>query len=451
MKALLNAILNCGSLPVELVTELHGAQSLQGLIEYVETNLPLSALDARNQPYVVIKSISLIKNKEFQAARELLASCAMFHSQDSVIQHLQYVIEQNMRPEDIRNMYDVSIRFCSSPFQRLDVVGDMLDAYLCCMSFLPHSVGSLLREDGWDVWNSARATRIRQTILDGTYAYCNKITCPAIGGMALPLTKDIDVAAWTGGVARGPRRLNLSYDRTCNLYCPSCRRERVVEPPWKQRQYIDLFERKIRPLMQNVEYMEVTGSGDPFASASMWHVLQTVASGFPSLRTLHIMTNLQLFIPRKFEALAGLHGRSQFYVSVDAACPETYAQLRRGGDFHRLLPKLEYLGQLRRDKVIKHLMLAFVVQRGNYKEIPDFIRLGKKVGADIMQLTRMTNWGSFTDEAYAAQCVWNVTHPEHGAFLDVMADPILHDPMLAQSDLWVFRGLAPGKICPGMK
>lgn len=439
MPDLIEHLLSFVPLPVEAVAPLHQAQGLEALVVRLEEELPPLAASERNQAFVTLKTLTLLHKGEYAAANELLQCAATFHSQDTVLQGLKFSVEQRLRPEELRRKHDLSSKLCPLPFTRLDIGLGFTEAHLCCASYLPRSIGNLTEYQGMQVWQSPQARAIRASILDGSYAYCNKITCPAIGACNLPTKQADTVHALMESVRLGPTRLNLSFDKSCNLSCPSCRTERVHESAALQRDYIRLFDSRVRPLLNNLECIEICGSGDPFASRSMRYALETVAKEYPGISTIHLMTNAQLFQPEYWESLPGLDGRVQFYVSVDAATPETYATVRRGGTFEKLLPKLRYFGELQRQGRVKRFMMAFVVQQRNYKEMPAFIQLAKDVGATMVSFARMTNWGTMSPQAYAGQCIWNTSHKEHAQFLEVMADPIFYDPIVAQSDLWAFR------------
>ena len=44
--------------------------------------------------------------------------------------------------------------------------------------------------------------------------------------------------------------------------------------------------------------------------------------------------------------------------------------------------------------------MNFVVQRENYKEMPDFVRWGQELGVDEVFFTKILNWGTYTPEEF---------------------------------------------------
>ena len=75
-------------------------------------------------------------------------------------------------------------------------------------------------------------------------------------------------------------------------------------------------------------------------------------------------------------------------VSIDAATPATYERIRIGSRWKRLMAGLEALAALRRggpDGGGCHLSLCFVLMRSNVHELPAFVELAQKLGANTVR------------------------------------------------------------------
>jgi hypothetical protein len=68
--------------------------------------------------------------------------------------------------------------------------------------------------------------------------------------------------------------------------------------------------------------------------------------------------------------------------------------------------------------------ISMVVQANNFREMPDFVRLGRRFGFDMVYFGRIRNWGTFTAEEYRARAVHLPDHPEHAELLELVKDPI---------------------------
>ncbi|MBI4404593.1 MAG: hypothetical protein HY537_10550 [Deltaproteobacteria bacterium] len=191
----------------------------------------------------------------------------------------------------------------------------------------------------------------------------------------------------------------------------------------------------------------MSGGGDPFVSPLFRPLLiSTDGTKFPNLR-FEIWTNGILLTPLMWDKMSGIHQNlGVISVSVDAGCEEDYAKLRPGGNWSLLQKNLEFIGQKRQLKLFDFFSINMVVQRQNYRGICDFIRLGKKVGADSCQLSMLVNFGTWSTQQYEDRCVWNDSHPEHENFLKVMANPLLYDPIVGITNLAIVRQKASGAV-----
>ena len=186
--------------------------------------------------------------------------------------------------------------------------------------------------------------------------------------------------------------------------------------------------------------VSITGSGDPFGSRLFRELLFDLdGAKYPNLQ-IYLHTNGVAFTEAAWNKLHKIHRNlGVVRVSVDAGSENQYRITRRGGDWTALLRNLEFLGRKRTEHAFKQLILNLVVQRDNYRGIPAFIEIGKRVGADQCALSLLSDWGTWTHEEFAARTVWSVRHPEFERFLRVMADPLLADPIVFLGNTMPYR------------
>jgi molybdenum cofactor biosynthesis enzyme MoaA len=239
-----------------------------------------------------------------------------------------------------------------------------------------------------------------------------------------PYHRDI-VARKLVRLERRPVQVLMSQDYSCNLTCPSCRTKLILARKEEQDRLKRTFEETIVPLLRDARRVKITGSGDPFASAHFRYVLKRLGRReFPQLR-IQLQTNGLLLDQRAWEELQ-LDGLVEsIWVSIDAACAETYAVVRRGGCFAKLLQNFEFLAVLRRQGRIRQLRLDFVVQALNFPEMPDAVEIARAFGFDGMYFQMIRNWGTFTVAEFEGHFIGSPDHPEYGEFLKVLQDPRL--------------------------
>lgn len=314
---------------------------------------------------------------------------------------------------------------CTQPFEWCEIREDGR-VFLCCPSWLKLPIGNLLQQSLEEIWNGTEARRIRTSVLDGSLQYCNPRRCPRRATLTAPVQRlgqvtDPEVlAALRGRKTRlpyGPKKLNLCYDRSCNLSCSSCRSQ-VWQPSLTEREMVARITQKLRrEATGSVQTLIVSGSGDPFASSAYRELLQGVNSvDFPRLRSIELHSNAQLWTPQVWASLGAVHPYVRAAeISVDAASAATYAA-NRGGDFGRLLENLAFVATLP-----IALKLSCVVQANNFRELPVFVALAAGYGFSAY-CSQLVNWGTFSRGEFAQRAVHLVGHPEHEEFKGVLRE-----------------------------
>ena len=322
-------------------------------------------------------------------------------------------------------------RFCSRPFEAVEtrVNGDV---NTCCKGWMPAPIGNIHKATAEEIWNSPAAQEVRRSVLDGDFRYCSRVFCPKITTRSLPRRAEVRnpeykeiIRRHQTRLERGPRRVLLSHDRSCNLSCPSCRTTLIVAKKREQMRLSRLVDDVLLPMLKDARSVKITGSGDPFGSNHFRHLLQRLDQReFPWLK-LEIQTNGQLMDEVAWRELK-LEGRvERVLVSIDAAKEATYKIVRRGGTLRRLLRNLLFLRRLRIEGKIGFLQLDFVVQGLNYREIPAAVDLARRLKADRIYFQLLRNWGTFTSAEFDRHNIANPAHPEFSEFLTVLRDPRL--------------------------
>lgn len=394
---------------------------------------------------ILLRSVALACRGDFEPAFAAVEQLAVKNSQSALVQGALFRLKKLRAPDN--PAYELKGRFCSVPFRQLDVLEN--SSHLCCASWLKESAGNLKQGDWLSVWNSPTARRIRESIHDGSFRYCNKSACPHIASGALPTTGKArgESIKWERivdekmtALDEGPESVNLAYDRTCNLACPSCRVEKYAADSATRDSYARMQEDSVLPLLKHARTVFITGSGDPFASKNFRALMKRLTpEEYPDLR-FRLMTNAMLFTPRQWDEFPTLHGRTSLMkISVDAATGPTHEKLRLGAKWPVMLENMKFAGELAAEGLIDLVELVFVVQQENYREMGDAVDLAKQVGAGQVYFLRITNWGTFSPAQFAAKAVHMPSHPEHGAFIETMQDERLADPLVILGDLEEFR------------
>lgn len=271
---------------------------------------------------------------------------------------------------------------CLSPFVHLDVQNN--GDYLCCPSWCSVDIGSNDRLD----WFSDDANKVRESMLDGSYKYCDHSVCPNLNLLInvgeIPygfMEKNEFLKKYKietiNDFKVGPEDLLFGWDRSCNLKCPSCRSNFVQNDKEDSEEYkvkYDLLKKVEDEFGQSVKRLMITGSGDPFYSNVYRNYLKDFdKSKYPNLEKIQIITNGNLLTEKMWNSLKAAPYIKQIEISIDAGTKETYENITRlGGKWDRLIENLKFLSTI---DTLEDMMVSMVVSQQNYKEMLTFYEL----------------------------------------------------------------------------
>ena len=290
-----------------------------------------------------------------------------------------------------------------------------LNCILCgCDGWLPIPVGKIFEFNSLeDVWNSPIAKMLQDDINQKKFTWCAVEHCGVI-------QQDIIKKRYS---------ISILIDNSCNLACPSCRRELQMINSGPE------FENKIKNLNHLMALIErfdhpvelnIGSGGDALASHINRHLIQNY---HPKNNQLFAIATNGLLIKKLIPDSPMRDYISNFSIGVDAASAEVYEQVRRPGKWKILLENLEWLSE---NKGSSQVMLTFTVQKTNFREIPAFADLCKELNfhGSVQPLNDWGTWNfkpvknpdayTIINGTYLDHDVANPTHPEHYEFLTVL-------------------------------
>lgn len=277
------------------------------------------------------------------------------------------------------------------------------------------------------VWHSNIMKVLRLSMINGTYTFCDEQKCDLKRGCGKRMIdtdelhyslarekEQIDSIAQMDTLPRDfvfrssnyemkekeyPDVLMCSFDRTCNLHCPSCRRERYIADG-KQEEVLQAFAERIEAeLLPHVNRLKVAGDGEVFASRVYKGIIFNSELA-KQIRQIGILSNGTLLTPSNLDRLVGNYESVKVFVSMDGCTKETAEKLRAGASFERWKENMRYLGQKREEGKVDFLAFNFVVQRDNYLEMPEYVRMCLEFHADGIKFSRIKKMGEHSEEEY---------------------------------------------------
>jgi len=347
-------------------------------------------------------------------------------------------------------MKNLNEKFCSRPWEFIEIgsaKGDEvklefgfergMSVYNCCPSWIDNNlIGELKYDiDIESIWNGEKSQEFRKSILDGSFKYCNHKLCPYIQSEKLINKTDIKNNEYGEFYKKiieenllyssNPKFINLCYDVSCNLSCPSCRKNFLFLNEKTDKVQFDL---KLKFFNKMMEYLysckepvvvNFTGSGDPFGSKLFFDFLQNLNGDLNPNIEIQLQTNGILFNKQNWKKLHKIHNLViKTLISLDAGTENTYKYTRRGGDWNTLMENLNFIYDLYQNNSLYYVRLDCVVQNKNYKELQEFVNIAPKFNF-YCYFSRITLWtDTYTEKEFEEHNIFNINHPNHLDFIN---------------------------------
>ena len=336
---------------------------------------------------------------------------------------------------------------CTVPFKHIEIHSNGAVS-ACCHTWLPAWVGNLLEESVEDVINNGMRREIQELMRKGDFACCND-QCPQLNSFMSGGNDYWDITPlelFEERLAKGAMDIGFSYDLSCNLQCPSCRDNLIL---WRPDDPDDVDGQRIKQIHEQVKKLvdimltkhvrvnlNITGSGDAFASPLYWGYLVELASKpVPDNLRINLKTNGVMMTEENWNAIKPLWPIiSYLEVSVDAATEDTYKIVRKNGNFKRLKKNLEVFDNLRANGCFPGMsswQTNFIVQRDNFLELKEFIEWQLSFKSKPKVWTNLlAQWWHISDERFKGMAIWQEGHVNRNDLIEILKDPIFKNPQI---------------------
>ena len=337
--------------------------------------------------------------------------------------NIAYQFVMNSHPRGKNEKLPI-LNSCNRPWKTVTI--DMYtNCMLCvCDGWIPVPVGEITDFDCLeDIWNNTTAKKIQQDIADKKFTWC------AVNHCGIKNRSHNETMY----------QLIFGIDDSCNLQCPSCRREVRMHTSG------DLYEKKLKAVQHTVKllnkfepriHITLACSGDPLASHIYRPLLHSYV-GRPN-QTFTLFTN-GLLIKKQLDKSALIDKITEFRISIDAGSADVYEKVRLGGNWKILMENFDFLTE---KKLNKQVNLIYVVQKNNYQDIKNFVDLLNKYQFKGM-LFQLDDWGTWNSDnvkypdqwtivngTYPEHNVLNPNHPQYHECRDIVAS-VQHEPRLS--------------------
>ena len=278
---------------------------------------------------------------------------------------------------------------CNVPYRTI-VVDYNSNCLICgCDGWLPIPVGQVQDFATFeDVWNSPTAKILQQDIDSKKFTWCAVEHC----------------GIKQRSIKQARYELSINIDESCNLHCPSCRRESImhlsgsavdkkIQDIERVLSWLELFEHPI--------HIVLSGNGDPLASTIIRPLIKKYKP--KNNQTFKFFTN-GLLIKKQLADASILNNITEFSISVDAGSQLVYENVRRGGSWSMLLENFDYLKSIDKNELTT---LNFAVQQSNFKDLQNFVDLCKHYNFNAA-IHGLDNWGTWNTNDVLEPDVWTI-------------------------------------------
>ena len=311
-------------------------------------------------------------------------------------------------------------KICARPFHTLSVLPSG-HCITCCAAYIQnYTIGNIIHEGFKEVWNSKRAQTLRELLIDKDYSICDMNTCIQYEPVEENNISDYYESA---DIVKMPDTIYMGWDYDCNVACITCRNN-LIKNNEETLSQLKSIEAGVLEACKTAKLFYTSGNGDPFGSSYSRELIKKVAEVNPDIK-FFIHTNGVLCTEKQAEELGIKDRIVKVIFSIHSACKETYDKIVRYGNYERVMQNAEWISKLKQKGQVDTFILAFVVHKLNYKDMPDFVRIAEKLGATA-SFRYYRQWANNTEYQYDDMAVFDENHSEHPQLLSVLKDDIFN-------------------------
>ncbi len=181
-----------------------------------------------------------------------------------------------------------------------------------------------------------------------------------------------------------PFKIGFEPTTSCNLRCPECPSGlRSFTRPTGMAQ-MDLFRKVVDELHPDLIYLLLYFQGEPYLNPDFLNMAR-----YASEKGIYTATSTNAhYLTDEKARLTIESGISEVLISLDGTTQETYSAYRVGGSLEKVIAGTERLIAWRKKlkSLTPHIVLQFLVVKPNEHQIPEVLKLGKKLGVDDVLL-----------------------------------------------------------------
>lgn len=332
-----------------------------------------------------------------------------------------------MRERENENMCEKQVRVCNRGLNDIWINGYNGHVRMC--GWTNFFIGSLTENTIEEIWHGELAQKFRESMLDGSYRYCNHSKCPHCANNAMEeLMTDYVVPEY-------PEYCSLSYQLQCNYKCKFCRTDYYTPCECEEENYKKI-EAEVSKILPSLHTLASNGAGEFFCSDSIIKLIEENELN-PNMKIL-LETNGSLFNEKNWKRIEKLGKHNlQVAVTIHSFEEDTYQYLSGTKlPVQQVIDNLKFISRLRNENVINEFEIATVICERNFREMPEFVqKCLDEFSMDTIRLRFFEPYGVMDIATEWFYDVRNEYHPYHDEFERIMKHPVFDNPKV-----WRWQG-----------
>lgn len=210
-----------------------------------------------------------------------------------------------------------------------------------------------------------------------------------------------------------PKGMTLNLGAGCNLKCKTCRNEfitqtfNITDDDMKQFVFI----------AKHVSSLTLGGDGEFCMNPNYIKLLQQDLTSDSTLNDIIILTNGTMFNENAWNKIPDNSKKliTELKISIDAATPETYANIRGPVGWNMLMKNMPFIQRIKEENDML-LSTTFTISKYNVQDVFKFYEFAKRLGFDMVMF----------------QFARSIFHPETGDDSSYIISGDEHDEIVAK-------------------
>ncbi len=178
-----------------------------------------------------------------------------------------------------------------------------------------------------------------------------------------------------------PTSIFVQIDAPCNEDCLFCSRPETY-PYFNLNEFKDKYEKKLFPVLERVERINITGSGEllslPEAKKNLDYFNQF------DLAEKMFATNGSTLTPKMVDHIINSNNRYLIHISMHCCDPLTHKKMTQSNTFAAVMQNVNYAMKAKKNTDKLKINFIFVATTENIDKLPEYVKFAGEKGADAV-------------------------------------------------------------------